>query len=85
LRPFTGTYTNILGELGTIELEGNQLRMHMKTKQVIDLLPLSDSEFALRWTPGTLTFKKMQTGAVSGFTLHLGGEHYQITRRQTAR
>jgi hypothetical protein len=81
LRKYTGAYKTFLGELGTIELDGDQLRLHMKTKQVIDLLPLSPSEFALRWTAASVTFKEKESGEIAGFTLHLGGEHYPVSRQ----
>lgn len=75
LQAFVGPYRTILGEFGSIQLEGDQLRMHMKTGQVIDLLPLGPEEFALRWTAGTLSFTK-RDGRVTGFTMSLAGEKY---------
>lgn len=84
LKKYTGAYKSILGEFGTIELAGDQLRLHMKTKQVIDLLPLSSTEFALRWTAASVTFKENPAGEITGFTLHLAGEHYPISRQTSS-
>jgi hypothetical protein len=79
LKKFTGAYGSILGELGTIELEGDTLRVHMKTGQVMDLVPRSATEFALRHTAGKLDFN-VQDGRVAGFTMHLGGSTYPVKR-----
>jgi hypothetical protein len=83
LKRFTGPYQTFLGEFGRIELEGEQLRLHMKTGQVIDLLPLSPSEFAMRFTAATLAFQ-IKDGQVSGFTLAIGGEKYPAQRAAAA-
>lgn len=79
LQKFVGPYQTILGEFGKIELDGEQLRLHMKTGQVIDLLPLSPSEFAMRFTAATLAFQ-IKDGKVNGFTLAIGGEKYPAQR-----
>ena len=81
LKKYTGSYNTILGDFGTIQLAGDQLQLHMKTKQVIDLLPLSDTEFALRWTAASVTFKEKSPGEIAGFSLHLGGENYPVSRQ----
>jgi hypothetical protein len=80
LQRFVGAYQGPLGEFGTIELKGDQLRLHMKMGQVIDLLPMSATEFAMRWTAGKLVFEVKDPGQVAGFTMHLGGEEYPIRR-----
>lgn len=79
LQKFVGSYQTFLGEFGKIVLDGEQLRLHMKTGQVIDLLPLSPSEFAMRWTAATLSFQ-VKEGKVSGFMLAIGGEKYPTQR-----
>ncbi len=81
LEKFVGTYGTLLGPFGTIEREDTQLRLHMDTGQVIDLLPRSESEFAMRFTAGKLTFNVSDEGQVSGFTMDLGGSRYPISRR----
>jgi hypothetical protein len=48
--------------------------------QLIDLLPMSATEFAMRWTAGKLVFEMKDPGQVAGFTMHLGGEEYPIRR-----
>ncbi len=78
LKKFVGAYGSVLGELGTIELKDERLQMHMKTGQVIDLVPRSTSEFAMRFTAGKLVFDVKEQGQVGGFTMHLGGEKYPI-------
>jgi hypothetical protein len=80
LQQFVGAYQSLLGEFGTIELKGDQLQLHMKMGQVIDLLPMSATEFAMRWTAGKLVFVVKAPGQVAGFTMHLGGERYPIQR-----
>jgi hypothetical protein len=84
LQRFAGAYGSLLGELGTIELKDKHLQMHMKTGQVIDLVPRSDREFAMRFTAGKLDFDVKPSGEVAGFTLHIGGERYPITRMKPA-
>ena len=81
LEKFVGSYGSILGDFGTIELAGGELRLHMDTGQVIDLVPRSASEFAMRHTAGKLDFNVGDEGQVSGFTMHLAGKRYPISRR----
>jgi hypothetical protein len=81
LKRFAGKYGSILGPFGTIELDDQTLRLHMDTGQVIDLVPRSDTEFALRHTAGQIDFKLNDEGAVTGFTMHLGGVDYPIQRK----
>ncbi len=80
LKKFVGAYGSILGDFGTVELVGDHLQLHMKTRQVIDLVPLSPTEFALRWTAATMNFN-VKDDKVTGFTLHIGGESYPISRQ----
>ena len=84
LQPFVGAYKSLLGDFCAIELKGDQLQLHMKTGQVIDLLPQSATEFAMRWTAGDLAFETKEPGKVSGFTMHLGGQSYSIARVPSA-
>ena len=48
--------------------------------EVIDLVPRSKSEFAMRHTAGKLDFATNDQGHVTGFTMHLGGVEYPIKR-----
>lgn len=80
LKPFAGDYKTILGDFAKIELDGKQLRLHMKTGQLIDLLPTSKTDFAMRFTAGTLHFQEKEPGKVSGFTMELGGQKYPVSR-----
>ncbi len=80
LEKFAGAYGTILGDFGTIELVDGQLRLHMKTGQVIELVPRSSSEFAMRYTAARLVFNTNEEGSVAGFTMHLAGEKYPIKR-----
>ena len=82
LQKYVGKYSTLIGEFGSIQREGDQLRLHMKTGQVIDLVPRSESEFALRWTAGHLVFNFKPDKSVSGFVLHLGGEKVPINRQK---
>jgi hypothetical protein len=84
LRKFVGSYATPLGAFGTVELAGDQLQLHMKTGQVIDLLPVSPSQFALRWTAATLDFGVNASGEVAGFTMHLAGQRYPVARQGKA-
>ena len=52
----------------------------MKTGQLIDLLPTSKTDFAMRFTAGTLHFQEKEPGKVSGFTMELGGQKYPVSR-----
>ena len=81
LQKFAGAYGSILGDFGTIKLKDDQLRMHMDTGQVIDLVPRSATEFAMRFTAAKLTFNVNDEGRVTGFTMHLAGTRYPIGRR----
>ena len=78
LQEFVGAYGSILGDFGTIELKGQQLQLHMKMGQVIDLVPRSTTEFALRLTAAKLVFDVTDQDNVLGFTMHVGGEKYPI-------
>jgi hypothetical protein len=79
LQAFVGDYQTFLGEFGKIELDGMQLRLLMKTGQVIDLVPLAAEQFAMRFTAATLAFQK-KGDQVTGFTLAIGGEKYPVQR-----
>jgi hypothetical protein len=82
LRSFVGEYSTILGDFARIQLhDENVLRLHMRTGQVVDLVPRSPTEFALRWTAGKIDFHVVD-GVVSGFTLHLGGERIPTSRKK---
>jgi hypothetical protein len=83
LRQFVGTYSVPWGELGRIELDGTQLRLHMKTGQVIDLLPLSDSGFAMRYTAGSVDFVEKDPGKITGFSLLIGGQRVPVSRAKS--
>lgn len=83
LEEFVGKYGSPLGAFGGIELDGNQLRLHMETGQVIDLVPMSDTQFLLRWTAAHLDFNVNDQGKVAGFTMHLAGKRYPIGRLQS--
>ena len=80
LEKFVGPYGSLLGPMGEITLVGDQLQFHMKTGQVIDLLPLSDHEFALRWTAASVDFEIKEPGEVVGFTLNLAGDKQTIRK-----
>lgn len=80
MQKFVGKYSTLIGEFGSIELDKDQLRLHMKTGQVIDLVPRSESEFALRWTAAHLSFSLKKDGAVGGFVLHIAGEQVPVNR-----
>jgi len=80
LRKFAGAYGTPTGDPIQVELKGDHLQVHMKTGQVMDLVPRSPTEFALRHTAGTIVFEAKGTGEVTGFSLHLGGEKYPIAR-----
>lgn len=80
LKSLTGAYRTPLGPFAEIKLEEGQLRLHMEAGQVIDLLPLSETEFALRWTAGKLEFNRKPSGEVGGFILHLAGEKIPVGR-----
>ncbi len=84
LQEFVGAYGSILGDFGTIELKGQQLQLHMKMGQVIDLVPRSSTEFALRLTAAKLVFDVTDQDKVIGFTMHVGGEKYPIKRLRPA-
>ena len=79
LQQFVGPYSTLLGEFGAIELQDEQLQLHMQTGQVIDLVPRSPTEFALRWTAAKLDFD-VRDGKVGGFTMHLAGEKYPVRK-----
>lgn len=80
LQKFAGAYSTPLGDAFKVELKDKRLRVHLKTGQVIDLIPRSATEFAMRHTAGKIEFAVKDTGEVTGFTMHLGGEKYPITR-----
>ncbi len=84
LEKFVGDYGTALGEFGKIELVDDHLQLHMETGQVIDLVPRSTSEFAMKHTAGKLVFNVKEPDQVAGFTMHLGGSTYPITRRKSA-
>ncbi|MGD9647135.1 MAG: hypothetical protein AB7U73_15600, partial [Pirellulales bacterium] len=80
LEKFVGAYGNLLGPMGEIVLVDGQLQFRMKTGQVIDLLPLSDNEFALRWTAAKVEFDVKDPDEVAGFTLHLAGDKQSVRK-----
>lgn len=80
LKKFVGNYGSPLGSFGSIKLTDRQLKLHMKMGQVIDLLPLSPTEFAFRLTAARLVFSIKPSGEVTGFTMHLAGEKYPIAK-----
>jgi len=80
LQKFVGNYSTLIGPFASIQLAGDQLRLHMKTGQVIDLVPRSESEFALRWTAAHLSFNVKKDGNVGGFVLHIAGEQVPVNR-----
>lgn len=80
LQKFTGSYGSVLGDFGTIELVDQHLQVHMRTGQVLDLVPRSETEFALRFTAGKFDFSRDPQGRVTGFTMYLGGEKYPIRK-----
>lgn len=80
LQKFVGNYSTLIGEFGSIERVGDELRLHMKTGQVIDLVPRSETEFALRWTAAHLVFNVKKDGNVGGFVLNIGGEQVPVNR-----
>ena len=84
LKELAGAYGSSLGDFATIELTGRQLRLHMKTGQLIDLVPRSKTEFAMRFTAGKLVFDVKEHDKVVGFTMHLGGEKYPVSRLPSA-
>lgn len=81
LQKFVGTYSSVLGDVGSIQREGDQLRLHMKTGQLIELIPQSATEFAMRWTAARLLFEVNDQGEVAGVTMHLAGDRYSFKRR----
>lgn len=80
LQAFVGAYGTLLGEWGTIRLVDDRLQMHMNTGQIIDLLPRSKSEFAMKSTAGKLEFNVDDQGAVTGFTMYMAGDKYPIRK-----
>lgn len=80
LKKFVGAYGSTAGALGTIQLHDGHLQMHAKTGQVIDLIPRSKTEFAMRFTAGKLVFDVNDEKQATGFTMHLGGEQYPVRR-----
>ena len=80
-KKYVGAYTNEKGYFGDVKLDGEQLRLHMRTGQVIDLVPRSATEFALRWTAGHIDFDVRPNASVAGFTLHLAGDQRFMARR----
>ncbi|HEX3724772.1 MAG TPA: family 16 glycoside hydrolase, partial [Pirellulales bacterium] len=84
LGPLVGAYQTPLGNFATIELQEGRLVLHMKTGQVIELLPLSPTDFAMRFTAGSLAFDVKPSGAVEGFTMQLGGERFPIRRARSS-
>ena len=83
LEKFAGTYGTPTGDVIEIRLKDKHLQVHMKTGQVIELVPLSSTEFAMRFTAGKIVFTVQPSGEVTGFTMHLGGEKYPISRLAT--
>lgn len=83
LAKFAGRYGTPLGDFGQIELLDGRLQLKMEAGQVIDLVPRSPTQFAMRWTAATLDFN-VRDGEVTGFTMHLAGERYPIGRKQSS-
>lgn len=79
LERFVGDYRTLLGDFAKVTLDGDQLRVSMKTGQVIDLLPLSPTEFALRWTAAKIDFE-LKDDQPTGFVLHIGGDQVRVRR-----
>ncbi len=84
LQKFTGAYGSVLGEMGTIKLVDDHLQVHVKTGQVIDLVPRSPNEFVMRDSAGRLVFDVPQDGQAGGFTMHLGGAKYPLKRMKSS-
>ncbi|MSO21659.1 MAG: DUF1080 domain-containing protein [Acidobacteria bacterium] len=80
LQRYVGRYGASWGEFGSFRLVGNQLQMHMVPGQVIDLVPRSTTQFAMRWTAGTVDFDLNDKGEVAGFAINLGGVKFPVTR-----
>ena len=77
------SYAGPFGDFGSIGLADDRLQLHLKTGQVIDLVPVSDHEFVMRCTAGRLVFD-VREGPASGFTVELGGDRQTITRQTPA-
>lgn len=83
LARLAGSYAGPFGDFGSIGLADDRLQLHLKTGQVIDLVPVSDHEFVMRCTAGRLVFD-VREGPASGFTVELGGDRQTITRQTPA-
>ncbi len=81
LEKFTGEYRTPLGPFAQVQLREGKLQLHMEAGQVIDLVPVSETEFAMRWTAGSLAFN-VNNDEVAGFTLHLAGEKIPVGRKR---
>ena len=64
----------------TISRDGDSLKAHFYGGTVIELVPRSKQEFAMRWTAGKLVFDLDGAGKATAFTLHLGGEQRTANR-----
>lgn len=64
------------GFILTVERDGNLYTTRATGQEPVEILPLSDTTFALVGVEATLTFHREHDGTVNGITLHQGGEYY---------
>lgn len=71
---YVGKYQVPTGDVYSIVRDKDVLRAHFYAETLIELVPRSKREFALRWTAGKIVFDLDAQEKVTGFTFHLGGE-----------
>lgn len=60
--------------------EADTLLTQVTGQQRVEIVPRSDSTFALTAVPATITFHRDEEGGVEGLTLHQGGQEQHATR-----
>lgn len=73
LDKYVGRYETTEEYAGVVRREGDKLQADLNGR-FADLIPVSKSEFALRWTGGKLVFELDDEGNPQTMSFHLGGE-----------
>ncbi len=74
LQAFVGAYRFEDGGVLTVTRDGGQLRAHFFGPEKLDLVPVSEREFRLRWTDASLEFDLDELGKPVGVIFQIGGQ-----------
>lgn len=77
---YVGKYEAARGDGYVIVRDGNVLRGNFAGEALLEMVPRSPKEFALRWTAAKLIFDFDAQGVTTSFTFEIGGESRVVKR-----